>query len=130
MTDQSDALRIASDFLAAQAAVDLDAARGLCSADYEVVSPGGGRAGLAPLFERLRTTYRSLEKQIHGQDVSAHDGDVVVSSYGEMVGERNDSGAFSGVRFLDRLVIRDGKVATQQIWNDFGQARPQQRQAR
>jgi hypothetical protein len=32
--------------------------------------------------------------------------------------------AFEGVRFLERLVVRDGKVESQQIWNDFGTPRP------
>jgi len=123
MSDADDAVRVAAAFLSAQAARDVDAARPLASDAFRVVSPGGKQTGLDALFERLRTAYRSLQKLPEAQDVASVDGGWVVYTHGTMVGERSDGTKFDGVRFLDRLVVRDGKVETQQIWNDFGAPR-------
>ncbi len=121
MSDAEAALTVAADFLAAQAARDVEAARPLAQADFAVVSPGGRRTGLDALFERLRGAYAALEKLADGQDVAPVAGGHVVYTHGTMVGERADGTHFEGVRFLDRITVRDGRVASQEIWNDFGQ---------
>ena len=121
MNDTARAADAASRFLAAQAARDVEAARPIAAGDFAVVSPGGRRTGLDALFERLRGAYRSLEKIAEAQDVATTGDAVVVYTHGTMVGERADGTRFEGVRFLDRITVRDGLVVTQEIWNDFGQ---------
>lgn len=121
MSDADAALQIATRFLAAQAARDVEAARPVAAADFAVVSPGGRRTDLDGLFERLRGSYRALEKIPEAQDLAAAGDAVVVYTHGTMVGERADGSRFSGVRFADRITVRDGQVVTQEIWNDFGQ---------
>lgn len=121
MDDESAASEVASRFLAAQAALDVERARPLAHAGFVVTSPGGRETGLDALFGRLRSAYRTLEKRPAGRDVAACGGAWAVYTYGTMVGERTDGTAFEGVRFLDRIVVRDGRVERQDIWNDFGQ---------
>jgi hypothetical protein len=115
------ALEIATQFLTAQAARDVEAARPLAAPQFQVVSPGGALTDLEALFERLRTAYVSLEKLAEGQGACIEGDATVVYTHGTMIGERSNGGRFEGVRFLDRLVISDGKVIAQHIWNDFGQ---------
>ena len=99
---RSKALEVANAFLAAQANLDLDAAVPLASSAYFVVSPGGKRTELGPLFERLTTGYARLEKHIQTQDVTAIEGGHVVYNSGVMVGCRGDGTEFEGVRFMTR----------------------------
>ncbi len=123
MSDSESARAVAAEFLAAQAARDVAAARPLATTDFAVVSPGGRRTDLDALFERLSGAYAALEKIAEGQDVAPTEDGYVVYTHGTMVGERADGTRFEGVRFLDRITVRDGRVVSQEIWNDFGQPR-------
>jgi len=116
VSDANTALRIASEFLKAQAALDFESAKALAHEEHLAISPGGRETGLEALFERLRTAYRSLEKIPVAQDVSETDGAWAIYTRGTMVGERANGKTFDRIRFLDR-------VERQEIWNDFGQPR-------
>jgi len=45
------------------------------------------------------------------------DGSVVVVT-GTLCGENLKGVPFQGVRYIDRLVVRDERIVLQQIWND------------
>ena len=121
MSDANTAIRIASQFLKAQAALDFESAKALACEEYVVVGPGGRETGLEAVFERLRTTYRSLGKIPIAQDVSEIGGAWAIYTRGTMVGERANGMTFEGIRFLDLIVVRNDRVERQEIWNDFGQ---------
>ena len=47
------------------------------------------------------------------------------SSYtrGTLAGEWPDGTAFSGIRFIDRFEVTDGKITQQDVWNDIAEVR-------
>jgi ketosteroid isomerase-like protein len=51
-------------------------------------------------------------------EYNAADGDVVYN-YGTLRGEWLDGAPFEGVRYIDRFLIRDGKIVDQKVWNDL-----------
>lgn len=44
----------------------------------------------------------------------------VVYCMGTLRGEFSDGTVFSGVRFIDRFTVVDGKITDQRVWNDLG----------
>jgi hypothetical protein len=34
-----------------------------------------------------------------------------------------DGSAFNGIRFIDRFTITDGKITSQQVWNDLAEGK-------
>jgi hypothetical protein len=36
-------------------------------------------------------------------------------------GELPDGTPYSGIRFIDRFTVRDGKLVDQNVWNDMGE---------
>jgi hypothetical protein len=50
----------------------------------------------------------------HGRPV------VIVS--GTLHGEWPDGTPFSGIRYCDRFVLKDGRLLEQQVWNDLAEA--------
>ena len=91
---------------------------------FAAESPGGNRTELAALLDRLKSRYVSLVKGVEVTDVAETEDGFAVYFFGRMSGEfTGGEGAFSDVRFMDRLTVRqDGKIAAQHMWNDFGHA--------
>jgi len=54
----------------------------------------------------------------------------VVYNYGDLRGEWADGTPFSGIRYIDRFVVRDGRIVDQKVWNDLAIAMAQQAAAR
>jgi hypothetical protein len=64
--------------------------------------------------------YKWVRKRIDQTDVVAHavDADVTVYSIGVLYGEWLDGTPFEGNRYVDRYVVRDGKIVQMDVWND------------
>ena len=48
---------------------------------------------------------------------------TAVYCFGTLEGEWLDGTAFSGIRFIDRFLTRDGQLADQRVWNDMAETR-------
>lgn len=84
------------------------------------VFPTGTYASLEEVREGLARRYTGLVKHVESTDVAAStDGTVVVVVAGTLAGHNLHGVAFEGVRFLDRLVLRDGLVVEQHVYNDL-----------
>ena len=69
--------------------------------------------------QRAASTYLWVKKAFERFDeYEAADG-IVVYNYGTLWGEWLDGAPFEGVRYIDRFLIRDGKIVDQQVWNDL-----------
>jgi hypothetical protein len=44
---------------------------------------------------------------------------VVVITTGRLSGENLQGVSFDGVRYIDRFVLADDKIVSQQVWNDL-----------
>lgn len=112
------------DFLQAMADRDLDAAGTYLEDGFHMTFPGGQRfIRLEELVAWARPRYRRVGKIYEGFDVAPGADGVAVFCYGTLEGEWPDGSAFSGIRFIDRFVVRGGKIAEQQVWNDLAESR-------
>jgi len=99
---------------------DLDRARTFVAPGFQMVFPGGRRLDdLSDLLRWAGTRYRWVKKRFDKIDR----GPGVVFVSGTLYGEWPDGTPFEGIRFIDRFAIApDGRIATQDVWNDLGEA--------
>lgn len=62
--------------------------------------------------------YRWVKKKMDRFDVCPGDGETVVYSVGTLYGEWKDGTPFEGNRYVDRFVVRKGKITKMDVWND------------
>jgi len=62
--------------------------------------------------------YRWVKKRMERFDVCPGDGETVVYSVGTLYGEWHDGTPFEGNRYVDRFVVRGGKITKMDVWND------------
>jgi ketosteroid isomerase-like protein len=97
---------------------DLAAAKALLAPGFAMVFPGGRRFdALDQLVESAKGRYRSAKKTYQRFDAL---GDVVYC-FGTLHGELLDGSPYSGIRFIDRFTVRDGKLVDQNVWNDMAE---------
>ena len=114
----SAAERIVRQYLDAMERRDLVAARALLAPGFCMLFPGGKRyQSLEALVEGARGRYRSAKKTYERFDTA---GDVVYC-YGTLYGELLNGEAYSGIRFIDRFTVLEGKLADQMVWNDMAE---------
>lgn len=118
---QVDGKRIVEAFLEASMVPDPVRARTFMAQDVQITFTGGRRfsdpAGTTG-FNASR--YRWVKKKFERTDVAAGDtGDeTIVYNTGTLYGEWPDGEAFSGNRYVDRFVVRNGKIVRMDVWND------------
>ncbi|MEO7404615.1 MAG: nuclear transport factor 2 family protein [Burkholderiales bacterium] len=110
-------------YLATMERRDLVAAKAMHAPGFHMVFPGGKHFDtLEQLVESSKARYRSAKKTYDRYDVLEEtDGSAVVYCYGTLFGELNSGEAYSGIRFIDRFTLRDGKFVDQMVWNDMAQ---------
>jgi len=64
--------------------------------------------------------YRWVKKRFERTDVvqGADDNEAVVYNVGTLYGEWPDGTPFAGNRYVDRYVLRQGKIVEMEVWND------------
>lgn len=62
--------------------------------------------------------YAWVKKRMDRFDVCPGDGETVVYSVGVLYGEWPDGEPFEGNRYVDRFLVRGGKIVTMDVWND------------
>ncbi|HEX6319125.1 MAG TPA: nuclear transport factor 2 family protein [Burkholderiales bacterium] len=105
-------------YLEAMERRDLAAAKALLAPGFHMVFPGGERFdSLEALVEWARGRYRSARKTYERFDACGE----AVYCFGTLQGERLDGTPDSGIRFIDRFTVREGRLVDQQVWNDMGE---------
>jgi hypothetical protein len=100
---------------------DPAAARRLVASDLRIRFTGG-RAMREPAecaaFNAAR--YRWVSKRVDATETVAGGtpDHTVVYSLGSLYGEWPDGTAFEGNRYVDRYVVRHGRIAQMDVWND------------
>ena len=123
MTTSQDNTEKAADiverFLVASMIPDPESAATFMSADVAITFTGGRtfrHPREATAFNALR--YRWVKKKMERTDVAPGVGDTVVYNTGTLYGEWPDGTPFDGNRYVDRFVVRDGKIVRMDVWND------------
>ena len=62
--------------------------------------------------------YNWVKKKMERSDVAPGDGETVVYGIGTLYGEWKNGKAFEGNRYVDRFVVKDGKIVKIDVWND------------
>ena len=62
--------------------------------------------------------YQWVKKKMERTDVVAGKGETVVYNLGTLYGEWPDGTPFEGNRYVDRFVVRGGKIVQMDVWND------------
>jgi len=62
--------------------------------------------------------YKWVKKAMERSDVVPGRGETIVYNIGTLYGEWPDGTAFEGNRYVDRFVVRDGKIVQMDVWND------------
>ncbi len=124
--DQSLAAAVAliERFLGAMEDRDLDAAKTCLAGGFSMVFPGGKTMHtLEELIAWASPRYRWIKKSYDRFDPQqAGDSDIFVYCFGTLYGQWPDGVEFEGIRFIDRFVVREGKLTGQMVWNDLAES--------
>ena len=120
-TAASEAARIVEAFLDASMVPDPVRARSYMAPGVRITFTGGRRfddpAGTAA-FNAAR--YRTVKKKFERTDVVAGGSadETIVYHIGTLYGEWPDGEPFEGNRYVDRFVVRGGRIVRMDVWND------------
>jgi hypothetical protein len=117
--ETSSAAQIVERFLIASMVPDPVTAARYVSPDLTITFTGG-RSYRHPsetaAFNARR--YKWVKKKMERMDVVAGARETIVYSLGTLYGEWPDGTPFEGNRYVDRFVVRDGKILAMDVWND------------
>jgi ketosteroid isomerase-like protein len=108
-------------YLAAHMIPDPIAASAFVAPEFEITFTGGRKMkepAEATAFNARR--YKWVKKRFERTETVAGGSpeEAVVYSLGTLYGEWPDGTAFEGNRYIDRFVVRHGKIIQQSVWND------------
>lgn len=111
--------RIVHDFLEASMKPDPEKAATYMSEDVVITFTGGRvyhHASGPTEFNAMR--YSWVKKDMVSFDVAQGAERTVVYSTGTLYGEWPDGTPFEGNRYVDRFVVKGGKIVKMDVWND------------
>ena len=112
--------RLVWDFLELFAQLRFAEANDLLAPGCRMVFPGGAEfTDCTALPQRSAGLYRWVHKVFERFDEIATPEGVIVYNFGTLRGEWPDGAPFAGVRYIDRFLVRDGRIADQRVWNDL-----------
>lgn len=118
-SENTDDAEIVRAFLEASMKPDAERAASFIARDFKLTFTGGrtydhpsGSIG----FNARR--YRWVKKSMERFDVVPGADETIVYSIGTLYGEWADGTAFKDNRYIDRFVVRDGKITQMDVWND------------
>jgi len=117
--ETSQAAEIVERFLVASMVPDPETAALYISLQLKITFTGGRRYGHpreTAAFNGRR--YKWVKKRMERTDVVPGHGETVVYNLGTLHGEWPDGTAFEGNRYVDRFVVRGGKIVQMDVWND------------
>jgi len=113
------AAKIVELFLIASMVPDPVAAARYIAPDLKITFTGGRRyrhPSETAAFNAGR--YKWVKKKMERSDVVPGQGETIVYNLGTLYGEWPDGTPFEGNRYVDRFVVRDGKIVQMDVWND------------
>jgi hypothetical protein len=106
------------EYLGAMERRDLAQAKSFLAPGFYMLFPGEKRFDtLEQLVESAKGRYRSAKKTYERFDIAGE----VVYCFGTLYGELLDGTPYSGIRYIDRFTVRDGKLVDQLVWNDMAE---------
>jgi ketosteroid isomerase-like protein len=120
LLDQADeAAAVVEAFLHASMVPDPQTAARYIADDLAITFTGGRK------YHHPRETaafnakrYKWVKKKMERTDVVPGERETVVYNLGTLYGEWPDGTPFEGNRYVDRFVVRNGKIVQMDVWND------------
>ena len=119
MEEPRDAAGVVEAFLHASMVPDPQTAARYIADDLKITFTGGRK------YRHPRETtafnakrYKWVKKKMERSDVAPGDGETIVYNIGTLYGEWPDGTPFEGNRYVDRFVVRGGKIVQMDVWND------------
>ena len=107
-------------YLKAMESWNIDLAKSFLSSEFFIKCPGGlSFSTLEDFLKWAKTRYKSVKKEIEVIDLSFRGTDTFVYCHGTLNGKWLDDTNFFNIRFIDKFLIRESKIVTQEIWNDL-----------
>ena len=106
-------------FLVASMVPDPETAARYISAELKITFTGGrkfGHPSETAAFNAKR--YKWVKKKMERTDVVPGADETIVYNLGTLYGEWHDGTPFEGNRYVDRFVVRGGKIVQMDVWND------------
>jgi hypothetical protein len=113
------AAEIVERFLVASMVPDPETAARYIAADLRITFTGGRRyahPSETAAFNARR--YKWVKKAMERTDVVPGNGETIVYNLGTLYGEWPDGTPFEGNRYVDRFVVKGGKIVQMDVWND------------
>lgn len=111
-------------FLQAMQARDLVLAQSFLHAEFVMCFPGGFEMhSLSELIAWAQQRYSTVRKDYTRVEESWQGDATVVFCHGNLQGIWLNGEPFEGIRFIDRIEVRDGLIARQDVWNDLAEHR-------
>ncbi len=110
---------IVAAYLEASMIPDPDAAAAFMAPGATITFTGGLRFDhpRGPTSVNARR-YRWVKKRMEQLDVCPAAGETIVYAIGTLYGEWPDGTPFEGNRYVDRFVVRSGRIVKMDVWND------------
>lgn len=106
-------------FLVASMVPDPETAALYISPELKITFTGGrkyGHPSETAAFNAKR--YKWVKKKMERTDVVPGVGETIVYNLGTLYGEWHDGTLFEGNRYVDRFVVRGGRIVQMDVWND------------
>ena len=117
-----EAINLVKRFLQLMEARDLTAAEALMSPQASITFPGNKRfASQNEMVAASRDRYQWVKKTFDHAEALISEDRQIVYLRGTLYGVNRHGASFSGVRYIDRFVLRDGLIIQQDVWNDLAE---------
>jgi phenylpyruvate tautomerase PptA (4-oxalocrotonate tautomerase family) len=118
------ASEVVQSFLLATQGRDLEKAQSFLHLDFRMCFPGGMvMYSLQEMSTWAMQRYKSIAKQYENLEESWQGDATVVFCHGHLHGTWLDGQNFQGIRFMDRMVVQDGLITHQDVWDDLAEHR-------
>jgi hypothetical protein len=117
--ETNEAADIVERFLEASMVPDPETAARYIAGNLKITFTGGRKYGHpreTAAFNSKR--YGWVKKKMERFDVVPGVGETIIYNLGTLYGQWPDGTAFDGNRYVDRFVVRDGKIVQMDVWND------------
>lgn len=102
---------------------NLEAAQALLSANARITFPGGKvYANQREMAAAAQGRYRWVRKTFEQVDAFQTGEAQIVYVMGALYGVNRHGLSFEGVRYVDRFVVRNGRIISQDVWNDLAES--------
>lgn len=123
-TERADAIDLARNWLDALWRRDLDAAAAMMAPGARITIPGGREFSTLEAFAAATVgRCAELRKQADAFEACEAAGGLAVYVRGTLSGAFTDGSPFAAVRWCDRFLVAQGRIAALESWSDLAELR-------